>query len=84
MDGPVISSLFCAVLSHRLPVDGPNGEVLVAEATVSGKKKDAVIACALEACRLLDMHGMLHASKHGTVSTIPMPSRAASELSFVE
>ncbi|KAK7104376.1 kanadaptin-like [Littorina saxatilis] len=48
----------------ELPVDGPNGEVLVAEATVSGKKKDAVIACALEACRLLDMHGMLHASKH--------------------
>ena len=74
MDGPVISSLFRAVLSHRLPVDGPNGEVLVAEATVSGKKKDAVIACALEACRLLDMHGMLHASKHGTVSTIPMSS----------
>ena len=84
VDGPVISSLFCAVLSHRLPVDGPNGEVLVAEATVSGKKKDAVIACALEACRLLDMHGMLHASKRGTVSTIPMSSRAASELSFVE
>ncbi|KAL8590306.1 hypothetical protein ACOMHN_006422 [Nucella lapillus] len=48
----------------ELPVDGPNGEELVAEATVSGKKKDAVVACALEACRLLDMHGMLHASKH--------------------
>ncbi|XP_076463473.1 kanadaptin-like [Babylonia areolata] len=48
----------------ELPVDGPNGEVLIAEATVSGKKKDAVVACAFEACRLLDMHGMLHASKH--------------------
>ena len=59
-------------LSLRLPVDGPNGEVLVAEATVSGKKKDAVIACALEACRLLDVHGMLHASKHGQWSSIKL------------
>ncbi|KAK7505578.1 hypothetical protein BaRGS_00003323 [Batillaria attramentaria] len=48
----------------ELPVDGSNGEPLIAEATVSGKKKDAVIACALEACRLLDVHGLLHASKH--------------------
>lgn len=51
----------------RLPVEGANGEALVAEATVSGKKKEAVVACALEACRLLDMHGILHASKHGIV-----------------
>ncbi|PVD25477.1 hypothetical protein C0Q70_13133 [Pomacea canaliculata] len=48
----------------ELPVEGANGEALVAEATVSGKKKEAVVACALEACRLLDMHGILHASKH--------------------
>lgn len=46
-------------------MDGPNGEELVAEATVSGKKKDAVVACALEACRLLDRMGMLRQSQHG-------------------
>ncbi|XP_035824464.1 kanadaptin isoform X2 [Aplysia californica] len=47
-----------------LPVDGPNGEELVAEVVVSGKRKDAVIACALEACRMLDKLGMLRSSKH--------------------
>ncbi|GFR62225.1 kanadaptin [Elysia marginata] len=36
--------------------DGPNGEDLVAEAVVSGKRKDAVVACALEACRMLDKY----------------------------
>ncbi|GFO30162.1 kanadaptin [Plakobranchus ocellatus] len=47
-----------------LPVDGPNGEDLVAEAVVSGKRKDAVIACALEACRILDKFGLLRSSTH--------------------
>lgn len=35
------------------------GAPTVAAASVSGKKKEAVLACALEACRLLDMHGEL-------------------------
>lgn len=47
-----------------LPVDGPNGEDLVAEAVVSGKRKDAVVACALEACRMLDKYGLLRSSTH--------------------
>ncbi|CAG2245428.1 Kanadaptin [Mytilus edulis] len=51
----------CAV---ELPVDGPNGEPVIAEAIVSGKKKEAVLQCALEGCRILDRMNLLRASTH--------------------
>jgi hypothetical protein len=49
----------------RIPIDTPTGEPVVAEVTQSGSRKDAVVACALQACRVLDRHGLLRKSTHG-------------------
>ncbi|ELU12873.1 hypothetical protein CAPTEDRAFT_223125 [Capitella teleta] len=51
----------------ELPVDllsSATGEPLYGEASMQGKKKDVVIACALDACRILDKHDLLRRSKH--------------------
>ena len=52
-------------LLHRVPVDSPTGQPVYAEAIVAGKRKDAVVACALEACRILDRYGLLRKKEHG-------------------
>lgn len=43
----------------ELPVDTPTGESPIVEALVKGKKKDAMAAAALDACRMLDRLGLL-------------------------
>ncbi len=39
------------------------GEPVYAEGCLKGNKKEAVIKCALEACRLLDTEGILRESE---------------------
>ena len=58
--------MYVCILFCSLPVQSAGGEMVVAEATVKGKKKEAVTQCALEACRLLDGYGMLRQASQGS------------------
>ena len=56
-----------ALCSCRLPIDTATGEPVYAEASVKGKKKEAVVLCALNVCRLLDSQGMLRRPSQGDI-----------------
>ena len=58
---PAIKDIPCV---HRLPMDTATGEAVYAEASVKGKK-NAVLQCALNACRMLDVQDLLRPSASG-------------------
>ena len=47
-------------------MDDAKGRQLVAEVTITGKKKDAVIQCCLESCRMLEARGLLRQEAGGS------------------
>ena len=54
----------------ELPIDDMDGKPIIVEVTAKGKKKDIIEQCAMEACRILDMNGVLRQSSQGIIFTL--------------
>ena len=56
-----------AYIIFRLPIETSEGTEVIAEGTCSNKK-DAVLACALDACRLIQAYNMMQNTTKGNIS----------------
>ena len=52
-----------------LPVESPGKPQVVVSVEHRGRRKEAVVQCAMEACRTLDRRNLLRQAKHGEDKT---------------